>query len=45
MEYLLEQKIKILPFDEDYGSYRFVTYYHIREKEVEQTVEVIQKFF
>jgi len=30
VEYLFEHKIKVLPFDEDYGSYRLVTYYHIR---------------
>lgn len=30
LKYLLEHKIKIKPFNEDYDSYRFVTHYHIR---------------
>lgn len=37
-EYLKEHNIRIKPYDEDSNNYRFVTHFHIREKEVETTV-------
>ena len=42
LNYLLEKKIKIKPFDEDYQNYRFVTHYNIREKEIESVIKFIR---
>ena len=43
-EYLKEHSIRIKPYDEDSNTYRFVTHFHVREKEVEATVAAIKSY-
>ena len=43
--FMIEEKIKIKPFDEDTQDYRLVVYSGIRESEIEKVVLSIRAYF